>query len=131
MQRWKYPRLPRVSLFAGAFLLAFPAYGEPFADWDRTDSMLLGSALTLTAIDWGQTRDIAQHPERFSESNPILGAHPSVGRVDNYFLISMAGIVGLSAVLPSRTRKYVLGGVTFVEAVVVINNHGAGIRVSF
>jgi hypothetical protein len=38
----------------------------------------------LLIADWKQTRQIARAPDRYFERNPILGNHPSVGRVDTY-----------------------------------------------
>lgn len=39
----------------------------------------------LSAVDATQTIRIAREPDRFSESNPILGEHPSTRRVATYF----------------------------------------------
>ena len=107
------------------------ARAEAFRDWDRTDSLLLGTALTTLAIDWGQTRDVARRPERYTEANPILGRHPRVSRVDRYFALSMAGTVGAAAVIPVSYRKWFLGGLTLLETAVIVDNHRMGLRVRF
>lgn len=44
----------------------------------------------VLVADWAQTRQIAQQPDKFREKNPILGATPSAGRVDAYFLAAGA-----------------------------------------
>jgi hypothetical protein len=123
----------RNLLFLGLLvaLCANARADELFAGWDKTDRVLLGTALGSIALDWGQTRDIAKHPERFVEHNPILGAHPSVGAVDRYFIVSMAGTVGVAAVLPATYRKWFLGGVTVLETAIVIDNRHLGLRVRF
>jgi hypothetical protein len=102
-----------------------------FGDWDKTDSLLLTTALSAIAIDWGQTRTIARNPARFTEANPILGPHPGVGRVDRYFALSMLGTAGVAGILMPTPRKWFLGGVTAVEVFVIVSNHGAGIRADF
>ena len=117
-------------------LLCGPAASQPYfgpflEGWDRTDSLLLTTALSTIAIDWGQTRDIARHPERFTEGNPFLGSHPSVGRVDKYFALAMAGTAVTAGFLAPTPRKWFLGGVTAVEVVVIISNHRVGIRADF
>jgi hypothetical protein len=108
-----------------------PYIGPFFGDWDRTDSLLLTTALSAMAIDWGQTRSIARNPARFTEGNPILGPHPSVARVDRYFALAMLGTAGVAGILTPTPRKWFLGGVTAVEVVVIISNRGAGIRANF
>jgi hypothetical protein len=114
-------------LFCGNGLRA----AEQFHDWDRTDYVLLGAALTTIAIDWGQTRYIARHPQTYHEINPILGKHPSVGKVDRYFAASMLGTVGIAMVLPTTYRKYWLGGVAVFELGFIIHNKNLGIKVDF
>lgn len=44
------------------------------------------AASALLAADWLQTRYIARHPDQFFEHNPLLGRHPSIGRVNTHFL---------------------------------------------
>ena len=124
--------MPRASLCAVLVLWFASAHAEPFEKWERTDSILLGTSLATMAIDWGQTRDLARRPQPpFTEANPFLGKHPSVGRVDTYFTLVMAGTVGLSAVLPLTYRRWFLGGLTVLETAVIIDNHHLGLRVRF
>jgi hypothetical protein len=104
--------------------------GASAADWETTDTLLLSSALTMTAVDWAQTRYIARHPE-YHEKNPALGSNPSVGKVDRYFGSAMIGTVGLAMLLPSTQRRWFLGGLLIVETAVVVNNHQIGIKAEF
>lgn len=61
--------------------------------------ILADLAVLLTVADWAQTIVIARNPLVWSEMNPILGRHPSPGRVHAYFtlccLLVLAGAVGL------------------------------------
>jgi hypothetical protein len=59
-------------------LIASPVQAEyRFAqDWTKTDTVLEAVYAGLTIVDWGQTRDIAKHPQQYSEMNPLLGKHP-------------------------------------------------------
>ena len=102
-----------------------------FRDWEQTDTVLLATALTASALDWAQTRYIARHPDRFHEINPILGRHPSVGRVDAYFALCGLAAVGLTAVLSKTHRRWFLAGVTVVETAFVLHNDGIGIKARF
>ena len=55
------------------------------ADWSREDTYREMAYLMAHGADWSQTQYIQGHP-KYRELNPILGAHPSRGRVNNYFL---------------------------------------------
>ena len=118
---------------AAAFALVSSGHVQA-ADW-RDDheehKTLLATTALLLAADWGQTRDIAAHPERFKEVNPILGPHPSTRRVDAYFAGAMLGTVGLTFVLPPQTRRLVLGGLATLEVMVVIRNNSVQIGTTY
>lgn len=132
------------------------ACGDAHADeWTGTDKAMLGAAVGLLVIDWGQTRDLVNGEEctRWvdqigpngglgsrretyqcrvkKESNPLLGDYPSRQEVDRYFALALLGTVGLAYVLPAAYRKYFLGGVIVIETVVVLRNHRIGLRVNF
>jgi|SRR3989338_354235 len=100
-------------------------------EWDKTDSILLGTAVTLLAVDWNQTRIIARNPDRFNEKNAILGNHPSVGKVNGYFAAAIIGTIGVAMALPSEYRKFWLGGITVLEVSVTQHNRSLGIKTSF
>jgi hypothetical protein len=121
-----------MNRFAAAFIFA-SLFSSPAAaaDWSATDTILTGAALATIALDWGQTRTIARNPDKYRETNPILGPHPSLDRVNAFFALSMLATVGIAIALPPRDRKIFLGGVAIVETAFVIHNHGIGIRASW
>lgn len=96
------------------------------------DQLRMGAALAaVTVVDWAQTRYIADNPDRFHETNPIMGRHPSIGRVDRYFATSiLVGAVVLDA-LPSAYRDYALKAGLVLEVLVVSNNARIGVGVKF
>ena len=119
----------RRLLVIGLVLFSSHAYaGDP---WDRTDKVLGVGAATMLMIDWGQTRYIAKHPERYTETNRILGEHPSVGSVNNYFLAVGIGSYFLANALPSEYRKAMLAGAIAVDIYYTKRNRGLGIKVEF
>ena len=85
--------------------------------------------LSLVA-DWGQTRSIAYHPE-YHENNPILGRHPSVSRVDTWFIGALAVSNGIMIALPKKYRPYYAGTVTAVETYLVVHNNSIGLKIDF
>ena len=69
------------------------------SNWSDEDTQRQLSYLLLHGVDWGQTKTIARNPNKWSETNPILGKHPSAGDVDKYFALTGLGHVGLSLLL--------------------------------
>ncbi len=71
--------------------------------------MVLVSAATMgILVDWAQTRQ-ALH-QGWGERNPILGSHPSDGKLAVYNVLAIASTVSLGALLPSRWRTAWFGG---------------------
>lgn len=117
--------------FFAAILVAasLPALaGDPWA----AEQKALGAAFaTVYALDWRQTIRIASNPQRWHETNPLLGEHPDAGRVNRHF---MAGAVLSYLILdavPSETRTVLLGAGFVVEAAYVHRNFQIGIGVGF
>ena len=107
--------------------------------WTTADTAWQASAMALMAVDWGQTRYIAQHPEYY-EVNPILGRHPSTKAVDLYFVGAMIVHPVISYLLPSKAeifgvtinpRRIWQAGTIVLELGCVANNARLGIGFSF
>lgn len=108
-------------------LLALPAQAREWTD----DELRWGAALAVTRlVDWGQTRYIAKHPDRFREVNPLIGDHPSLGEVNRHFIVSTALMFAAAHYLPQyRTR--LLQVYVVVGAGYVVHNIGIGVRFQF
>ena len=124
------PGSGRAALLVLAFVL-FPSLCQATDPRETTDYALAGAAVAALAVDWGQTRHIAKNPQRFAETNPILGPSPSVGKVDAYFVGAIVGTVALAHVLPGDWRQLFLGGVLALELSVVNQNRSLGIKMAF
>jgi len=99
--------------------------------WTKEQKVLYGTSLGLKAIDYGQTLDIASKPEKYYEINPIVGEHPSRGRVTSYFIGSTLMHTFISHVLPSKYRTAWLVSSVVVSAYLVNHNYSIGLRVNF
>lgn len=100
-------------------------------EWTDTQVTKAVALATLTAADWAQTRNIARHPSRWHETNPLLGEHPSTGQVDRHFAVSaIVGAMALHA-LPTRYRDWALNAGLVIEATCVGNNLRLGIGAKF
>lgn len=108
-------------------LLALPAQAREWTD----EELRWGAALAVTRlVDWGQTRYIAKHPDRFREVNPLIGDHPSLGEVNRHFIVSTALMFAAAHYLPQyRTR--LLQVYVVVGAGYVVHNIGIGVRFQF
>lgn len=74
------------------------------SDWTTSDTKRQLAALGLTGADWAQTRTVAKNPHTLQETNKILGKHPSLGEVNNYFAASMLVNTLLANALPPEYR---------------------------
>lgn len=101
------------------------ACGREEAVTEATFAMVL-LAVWVLCIDWVQTRWIADHPG-FLELNPILGAHPSLGRVNAYFTVAIVALIAVTFALPWPYGFYGAMVVALIEVVVIARNSYLGI----
>lgn len=64
-------------------LCASPAYA---GDWTLEQLQLEGIYLAAHAIDYAQTRYAMANPDRFVETNPLLGSKPTQGSLNKLFI---------------------------------------------
>lgn len=85
----------------------------------------------LLIADWKQTRQIAREPDRYYERNRILGAHPSVGRVDTYMFASgvLHWVVAMN-LSPQWREQFQLISIS-MQANVVQQNYEIGLSLRF
>lgn len=100
-------------------------------DWSATDTALQLGVTAALYEDCRQTEQIAREPNRFRELNPVLGAHPSVPQVRNYFAAAALGSAAASVLLPKREREYLQAGIIGVEIVAIGHNKRVGLSVRF
>ena len=120
--------MKKIVLCVSMLLLSFVAKAEEPTTVDRG---MEAAAMVLLAADWNQTRQIAQQPKKYYETNRILGDHPSVGSVNTYFVATMLTTAILTEVLPDTYRKILLSGIIVVEVWAVSNNKVIGLNVKF
>jgi hypothetical protein len=74
-------------------------------EWTETDNALQITYSFLQIIDGVQTYQKLKHPDRFEETNPILGKHPSKDDLIlyNFSCLILHGIV--SYCLPKKYRR--------------------------
>jgi len=100
-------------------------------EWTPADTAREATYLVLHVIDWGQTLDIVGQEDRYHEINPILGEHPSRGRVNLYMATTPIVHGALAYALPRAWREgwqYVTIG---IEGNLVYHNYRIGLHVDF
>jgi hypothetical protein len=100
--------------------------GTPW-QWTKGNTMLAVADLTLTGLDWSQTRYIVAHPDKYYETNKILGKHPSAGQVNAYFPCYFAAKTIVSLALPNPYRLFFQGAMIGQDAYYVLHNANIGI----
>ena len=97
--------------------------------WTTQNTVLEIVYQTAAFVDWKQTRALESFGH--SETNPLLGAHPSAGKVNAYFIGCAIGHLLIAYLLPEKWRLAFQAASVFIEIDVVRHNYGVGIRVSF
>ena len=113
---------------------------HPTNQWTTMDTLLEVSWQIVHAMDWGQTLEIARHPQQWYERNPVLGRHPSVGQVHAYMSAWAVLHPVVSVLLPTQAE---LLGMTLhprqlwqmvtltVSTTAVVSNVHLGVHVKF
>ena len=97
-------------------------------DWSKIDTAWELGYLGVMTIDCLQARDTRP---QYVERNPLLGEHPSKGRIDNLCLASAIGHFGVSYVLPSDWRRIWQISTIAAEIVVVQHQYRIGLKMTF
>jgi hypothetical protein len=95
---------------------------------DTQDIMLESGWQILHYIDYKQTIEIANNPQDYRERNPILGNHPSEGKVNTYFAITSALHLITWYLLPDKYRTWFEIITITGTSACVINNYSIGVR---
>ena len=122
------------TILALLLIISTNAFGD---EWTRGDTYREVAFQTLNVIDWGQTRYVAQNPDRFyeKESQQFIGQHPTTGRVDVYMAETAVMHYAISKALVHygyRTAADVFQYVTIGSKLnAVVGNISIGIKMSF
>ena len=98
-----------------------------------TKSQIVGEVAwqVIHVIDWGQTLDIADNPDRYHEINPLIGRHPSRSKVNAYMAASALIHPVVTYFIPTEYRWYWLGGTLALSTACVVNNNAIGLSLGF
>lgn len=98
--------------------------------WTKKDTTYQAVCLTLKAVDWLQTKEIARNPNYY-ETNPVLGKYPSQNEVDIYFLSTAIIHTGIAYYLPKEYRRIWQCIFIGIQAGHVSHNINTGVKIHF
>jgi hypothetical protein len=99
--------------------------------WSTQDKVLETTWQVVHAVDWGTTLDIADHPYKFHEHNPLLGEYPSRSEVNTYMATTAILHSVITNYIPQKCRKtWQMITITTTSAC-AINNFNIGLRLAF
>ena len=102
-------------------------YQEPLT---KKDKSLIVTSTILQGIDMLQTLEIANN-DKYYETNPILGKHPSEFQVIAYFVTRAYTLSELTKMTPLKYRGFTHAFNIAYNYDVVRKNHSIGIRIDF
>ncbi len=115
------------ALMLAILLIAWPVSAR---DWTGEEIGWGAAAAAVRLADWAQTRNIVRNPDRFREVNPIIGEHPSMGRVDGVFILGSALLFAAAHYFPEY-RRSILQVYVVIGSGVVARNASIGVKMSF
>uniref|UniRef100_A0A6M3L3N3 Uncharacterized protein n=1 Tax=viral metagenome TaxID=1070528 RepID=A0A6M3L3N3_9ZZZZ len=119
-------------IFCFLFLSIFIYSSTHASDkWTITNTVLEISSQTLRFIDFKQTLQIAENPDKYSERNPLLGEHPSKEKVYLYFISGAIGHFMISYFLPEPYRTAFQASNIVLTLPVIAGNFQIGLGVRF
>lgn len=113
------------------YLVLFVALLSPLAQaggWSTADKVMGGVWGGIHAIDCAQTLKIARNPDEYKELNPLLGEHPSKGKVIAFCVLTPIMHVLVADNLSSKGRKIYQGLFIVLKADAVIYNFRIGLH---
>ena len=109
-------------------LLSAPAHA---GSWDEENTRLHVPLTALMIIDYGQTLYIADHSDKYSETNMIMGDHPSSKEITEYFVLSYLTVTGLTWLLPDKWSHGFQTSVITLELYCTTQNKSIGVGFKF
>ena len=126
--KWLPPAVLFMVLPAACMAADTGRWFQPFTPHESiAQAVFTGMAI----VDWGQTRDIARGPARFTETNPILGRHPTLRQVDTLVPLGICIHALIAWALPQKYRRYWQYVWIGIETQAVHSNYRSEVRISF
>lgn len=120
--------MKRVLVFIYLAVLSSLCHSVELDNFNTEQKILYTTMQGLTLVDWGQTRYISKHTDRFNEGNPLLGKTPSFAKINTFFTARLLVQHYGFQYLPQQYLTSSLIGVNIVYAFVDLHNDHLGVR---
>lgn len=105
--------------------------GKHFEPLNKREIQLQSAYTLLAVVDWRQTQQIVDNPDKFEELNPLYGSHPSSGKVAAIMAAGLAVDTGITWFLPHKWRGAWQIASIGVRGAIVGNNFKIGLNGDF
>jgi len=119
------------SKMKNLFIILFVLIICSCAHWSKEQKIMEAMTAATYIIDCGQTLDIAKNPSCYKEMNPIIGEHPSKGRVKSYFAGLIVTHLLISSLLEPKQRDLWQKITLIISGGNVSRNYGLGLKINF
>jgi len=100
------------------------------ATWSKGDKIREATWLVLHAVDYKQTQYAMERPDEFKELNPLLGDHPSEGRLNTFAIVG--GLFHILVTDYFEENRTLWQNITIgLKIVCVANNYYVGAKIKF
>ena len=110
-------------------LIVTPA-ANATAQWRAEHTVLAVTSTGMIATDWLLSVDAVRRGT-FDEMNPLLGSHPSVGRLNAYNICALGANLAIGRLLPSGLRTPWFTAVASFETAIVLHQFNIGLHLNF
>ena len=109
-------------------LTLLPITANAFDEWTDKDELRQRAYMALHLIDWMQTSKMASD-DMYFETNPLLGRHPSTGKINTYFAATLVFNYVVARTLQTKYRNTWQSFWLGVKTTYVGHNYQIGVRV--
>lgn len=119
------------TTIAGIILILTSCTTQAADDWTPLNTQLEIAHLITHVMDFKQTTKIAKNPDKYYEVNLIMGKHPSISKVRNYFLLTAIAHPIVAYNLSSEHRSVWQISTSLLSLAAVLHNKSIGLTYNF
>lgn len=118
-----------IPLVLAFVLIASPVHGaDKWTDGDIAREVVFQA---MHVIDYHQTMNVVNHPDKYRELNPVIGEHPSRDRLNAFMFTGAVLHIGVTHFLPAKWRPYWQYLTIGIKAGCIVQNLNTGLRIDF
>jgi putative lipoprotein len=120
--------MKRILVFIYLTVLSSLCHSVELDNFSTEQKILYTTMQGITLVDWGQTRYISKHTDRFNEGNPLIGKTPSLAKVNTVFTVRLLAQHYGFQYLPQEYLTPSLIAVNVVYGFTILHNNRLGVK---